>query len=116
GIRDFHVTGVQTCALPISWTMTLPLVVLAVLSVVGGFFGVPALLHEALPFLPESWIHHWLGADYGGPVAEPHYERHVPHATEWMLLGLGAAIAVAGVVIAWTQWGRRGPDADRGPR
>ncbi len=95
------------------WTMTLPLVVLAVLSVVGGFFGVPALLHEALPFLPESWIHHWLGADYGGPVAEPHYERHVPHATEWMLLGLGAAIAVAGVFIAWTQWGRRGLDADR---
>src|SRR5690606_40803741 len=24
GIRGFHVTGVQTCALPISWSMTRP--------------------------------------------------------------------------------------------
>src|SRR5690606_41061248 len=25
GIRDFHVTGVQTCALPICWTVYAPL-------------------------------------------------------------------------------------------
>jgi NADH-quinone oxidoreductase subunit L len=94
------------------WTMTVPLVVLAVLSAVGGFLGVPAVVHEALPFLPESWIHHWLGAEYGGPVAEVEHELHVPHATEWGLLGLGAALAVAGLFIAWVRWGRRGLDAD----
>src|SRR5207302_5144184 len=35
GIRDFHVTGVQTCALPISIGMLCP----------GMGFGVPSLLY-----------------------------------------------------------------------
>ncbi|MDX1419464.1 MAG: NADH-quinone oxidoreductase subunit L [Rubricoccaceae bacterium] len=87
------------------WTMTVPLVVLAVLSAVGGFLGLPAVLGE-------SWIHHWLGAEYGGPVAEPVHELHVAHSTEWGLLGLGALIAVGGLFLAYVRWGRRGLDAD----
>ena len=33
-------------------------VVLAALSAVGGFLGLPHVLGQ-------SWIHHWLGAEYG---------------------------------------------------
>jgi NADH-quinone oxidoreductase subunit L len=87
------------------WTMTVPLVVLAALSAVGGFLGLPHVLGE-------SWIHGWLGAGHGGPVAEPELELAVPAAQEWGLLALGAAIAVAGLVVAYAFWGRRGLEAD----
>ncbi|NNF57024.1 MAG: NADH-quinone oxidoreductase subunit L [Rhodothermaceae bacterium] len=87
------------------WTMWVPLAVLAFFSVIGGFFGLPAVLGE-------SWIHHWLGSEYGGPVAEPLHELHVSHSLEWGLLIFGALWAALGVFYAWTQWGRRGLEAD----
>ncbi len=89
------------------WTMTVPLVVLAALSVVGGFVGLPAVLGG-------SEIHHFLVHDGHGPVAEPHHEFHVPVAIEWGLLFLGLAIAAGGVLFAWfvIRWGSRGPEAD----
>ncbi len=105
------------------WTMTVPLVVLALLAVVGGFFGLPAVFGEN-----ASWIHGWLvgHGEHLGPVADslqpgsPFYdaEHHVSHALEWGLLGLGAAIAVVGVAIAWFgfRFASRGPDADRSVR
>jgi NADH-quinone oxidoreductase subunit L len=86
-------------------TMTVPLVILAALSAVGGFLGLPHVLGQ-------SWIHHWLGAEYGGPVAEPELELSVAPATEWGLLALGAAIAVGGLALAWWWWGRRGLEFD----
>src|SRR5215475_2512807 len=54
GIRDFHVTGVQTCALPISWTLAPYLrdgtVVVNKSTVpVGSADWVRTLLEEALP-------------------------------------------------------------------
>ena len=99
------------------WTMTVPLWVLAGLSVVGGFLGLPPAITEAFG-LPDSWIHHWLGSPYGGPVAELAYEAKPGHDLEWTLLGVGAAIAIGGVALAWVglRYGRRGPEADRGVR
>ncbi len=98
------------------WTMTVPLWVLAALSVVGGFLGLPPVIAEI--FGTESWIHHWLGAEYGGPVAELMHEVQPSHATEWALLGLGGAIAIAGLAAAWLyfKFGKRGPEADRKAR
>jgi NADH-quinone oxidoreductase subunit L len=90
------------------WTMTLPLWILGVLAVIGGYVGLPAVFGHG------EWnlIHHYLGAEYGGPVVEPVTETHVAVATEWMLLGLGALIAVAGVVLGWRWYARRGPEFD----
>ena len=89
------------------WTMTAPLVVLAALSVVGGFVGLPAVLGG-------SKIHHFLVHDGRGPVAEPLHELHVSPSIEWGLLFLGLAIASGGVLFAWfvIRWGARGPEAD----
>jgi NADH-quinone oxidoreductase subunit L len=95
------------------WTMTVPLWVLAGLSVVGGFLGLPPVIAELLG--TESWIHHWLGLKYGGPVAELAHEDLPPHWIEWTLLGVGSAIAIVGLFVAWGgfKFGRRGPEADR---
>jgi len=92
------------------WTITTPLVVLAGLSVVGGFLGLPHVLGH-------SWIHGWLVGHEGhvGPVADyPLDPPYVPAGTEWMLLALGAGIAIGGIALAWfgLRFGARGPEAD----
>src|SRR5690606_40192330 len=51
GIRDFHVTGVQTCALPISGLPRLPAAELesAVLDLLRAILRAPNLLGDMLP-------------------------------------------------------------------
>lgn len=92
-------------------TMTFPLVVLAVLAVVGGFLGLPGVIQNG----ELNWIHHFLGAKYGGPVAEaavhPHSASFV--RIEWMLLLLGATIAVVGIAFAWRKYTRYGLEYDQ---
>src|SRR5690606_40214179 len=51
GIRDFHVTGVQTCALPISERAA---VEVGVRFLGRGFFHAPFDAHLALERLPEE--------------------------------------------------------------
>ncbi|GAB5536552.1 MAG: NADH-quinone oxidoreductase subunit L [Rubricoccaceae bacterium] len=96
------------------WTMTVPLIVLAFLAVVGGFLGMPPAVTEAFG-LPDSWIHHWLGAEYGGPVAEAYFAEKPSHGIEWALLGLGSLLALGGIALAWVyfRFGRLGPDGDK---
>ena len=98
------------------WTMTVPLVVLAVLAAGAGLLGLPPVIAEM--FGTESWIHHWLGAEYGGPVAEAKFEDKPGHGWEWGLLGVGTLVALAGVGFAWIglRFGERGPEADRSLR
>ncbi|NNF58727.1 MAG: NADH-quinone oxidoreductase subunit L [Rhodothermaceae bacterium] len=95
------------------WTMTVPLIVLAFFAAIGGFFGLAPVVAEL--FGTESWIHHWLGAEYDGPVAEATFSYKPSHAVEWLLLGVGSLIAIGGVSIAWFwfRFGARGLDADR---
>lgn len=67
--------------------MTIPLVVLAVLSIVGGWVGIPEL------FMKNA---HRLNQFLSG-VVSPHGEPHqISHSTEWLLMGaLLACVAVA---------------------
>jgi NADH-quinone oxidoreductase subunit L len=82
------------------WVMTGPLVVLGVLSAVGGWLNVPAVL----AWLPgsEGVLHHWLEAVVGPASlalaggSEPHPE----HSVEVALIVGAVAIAVAGIVTA----------------
>lgn len=90
------------------WTMTLPLWVLGILAVVGGFMGLPGVIAHG------DWnlIHHFLGATYGGPVAEASHEVPVSLSTEWILLFVGAAIAITGVALGWRWYSRHGLEFD----
>ncbi len=82
-------------------SMTLPLIVLAFLSVVGGWVGLPAVLSEngnrIGRFLAPILI----------PIAghEPGHEAF-PHATEWILMALSVAVAAAGILLAWKWYAR----------
>jgi NADH-quinone oxidoreductase subunit L len=75
--------------------MTVPLIILAVLSVVGGFLNSPHFMH-----LPSAqWMAHWLaGNGITGTSVVPMPEVHLPESTEWSLMGFTTTLAM--VVIA----------------
>jgi len=89
-------------------TMTGPLWTLGVLSLIGGFIGLPAVIQGG----DWNWIHHYLGAEYGGPVAEASISGHVPLALEWGLIALSSAIALGTVYYAWSAYTRHGLEYD----
>jgi NADH-quinone oxidoreductase subunit L len=90
------------------WTMTLPLWILGILAVIGGYVGLPGVFGHG----EYNLIHHFLGEEFGGPVAEAASEAHVALSTEWLLLLLGAVIALAGVGLGWRWFARRGLEYD----
>jgi NADH-quinone oxidoreductase subunit L len=79
-------------------TMTLPLVVLAFLSMVGGFLGLPEVFGERAnriaaflaPVLPPVFL--------PGRAEAGHA---LPPSTEWLLMGVSVAVAVGGLLLAW---------------
>lgn len=72
--------------------MTIPLIVLAVLSVVGGYVGVPEVLGG----------HHELAA-YLSPVVKS-AEHHLDHNTEYMLMGLSTILVIVSISFAWMRF------------
>ena len=82
-------------------TMTVVLVILAILSAVGGFLGVPASLGGG------NMIEHWLD-----PVFERSQEimalpGHDTPVTEYLLMGLSVAIALSGIYVARSWYATR---------
>ncbi|MEM6647725.1 MAG: NADH-quinone oxidoreductase subunit L, partial [Bacteroidota bacterium] len=86
--------------------MTIPLWVLAGLAIVAGFLGLPGVVAHG----DWNWIHHYLGAPYGGPVAEPVIPPHGEGflIIEWALLLLGATIGIGGVLFARSKYKTHG--------
>lgn len=78
-------------------TMTIPLVVLAVLSVIGGFIGIPETLGG----------HHWL-AHFLAPVFEPSAtvlpRTESVASTEYLLMAASVAGALAALAYAYVRY------------
>jgi NADH-quinone oxidoreductase subunit L len=98
GHDDAHGHGGPVKESPAS--MTLPLTVLAILSVVGGFLGM------GKPFLAgESFLARWLA-----PVMEsgPQVPVHeMSPGTEWGLMALSVAVAALGIGMAFQAYLRQ---------
>jgi NADH-quinone oxidoreductase subunit L len=82
-------------------TMTIPLVILAILSIVGGYVG-----------LPESLGGHNSFAHYLAP-AVGHHDLGLSHETEWLLMAVSVGAGLLGMGTAWLMYSRD-PRADRG--
>jgi NADH-quinone oxidoreductase subunit L len=78
--------------------MTVPLIVLAILSVVGGWLNVPAFL----PVGPVGLLEHWLEPVVGDSQLRVTHgvAPHLAHSVEYTLVGVAVGIALIGIVIA----------------
>jgi NADH-quinone oxidoreductase subunit L len=78
-------------------SMAIPLIILALLSVIGGFIGIPEVFHAP----------HLL-AEFLAPVLKPSEvlatvggkSHHLGHSEEWMVMGLSVLVALSGIGIA----------------
>ncbi len=73
--------------------MTIPLIVLAVLSIVGGFVGVPEAFIQGGEKLTR----------FLQPVV-PAFAHHISHSTEYLLMLVTAVISIIAIVIAWMRY------------
>jgi NADH-quinone oxidoreductase subunit L len=71
-------------------TMTLPMSILAVLSVIGGFLNIPEIFHGS-----KSLMH------FLSPVVSIHEGQHLSHATEYMMMGVSITAILAMVGLAY---------------
>ncbi|MGQ0765190.1 MAG: NADH-quinone oxidoreductase subunit L [Gemmatimonadota bacterium] len=80
------------------WVMTGPLVVLAVLSIAGGWLSLPAFL----PLGPIQVLHHWLEPVTGAAslTITGGAEAHLEHSTEYVLVAMAVLVAAAGIAVA----------------
>ncbi|MFD0751724.1 NADH-quinone oxidoreductase subunit L [Mucilaginibacter calamicampi] len=97
-------------------SMTIPLIVLAALSAVAGFIGVPQVL---APYAVVD--HHALGS-FLAPVFEASHtimgEHELSHSTEWQLMGLSVGGALIAMAYAYSKYvkGAHVPVADEQER
>ena len=86
--------------------MTIPLITLAVLSVIGGFVGIPEILGG------ENHFEHFLAPVFLS--AEEHlHAAHLPHALEYGLMFISVLAALAGIGLAYAMYIKGSPDPDR---
>lgn len=72
--------------------MTLPLVVLAVLAVIGGAINLPG----------SAWLNHFLE-----PILATKHEEHALGTTEFMLMGIATVGAIVGIFLAYNKYGKQ---------
>ncbi len=77
-------------------SMTLPLIVLAVLSAVGGFMGAPMFVgkHYLADYLAPIFT-------YSKQILPAAFTAEPEHATELMLMGISVLVAVVGIGLAY---------------
>jgi len=88
------------------WTMALPLVVLGVLSVVGGALNWPAALGGAATF------EHWLHPMWASPPSHGH-AAHPSHAVEYGLMALSVVLAAGAIAAVYVLYKRHMDKTDR---
>ncbi len=71
--------------------MTIPLVILAILSIVGGYIGLPEVMSE------HNAIDTFLA-----PAVTNFGEHKLVPATEWGLMGISVAVSVIMIIVAWS--------------
>jgi len=81
------------------WIMTAPLVVLGVLTVVGGWLNLPSFL----PLGPMAGLERWLDPVVGESALRVTHgvPAEASMVVEYGLVGVAVAIAIGGILLAW---------------
>ena len=89
-------------------SMTFPLVILALLSVIGGWIGIPAVIGDAVLGHDINVFHHWLAPVVAGghESVSPAHEASAGAGLEVALMLFALIVAGAGILIAWLMYRR----------
>ena len=83
------------------WVMTGTLIVLGILTVVGGWLNLPEVITNVVPIGPAGLLDNWLEPVVGNATARLSAgARQLPATTEQLLMGVAVVIALAGIVYA----------------
>ncbi|NOT49694.1 MAG: NADH-quinone oxidoreductase subunit L [Chitinophagaceae bacterium] len=74
--------------------MTIPLIILAVLSIIGGLIGIPDAIVKGGDKFTE----------FLSPVIAQRAGHPVSHSTEYMLMGLSTVLVGITIIVAWRQY------------
>ncbi len=88
------------------WTMTVPLIILGILSVISGFIGVPHAIAEFMGHIPNYW-QQWLA-----PVIRPLPIEELQSVThtlseEYMLMGISVFLAMCSAIFAYVVYTKK---------
>lgn len=86
--------------------ITIPLIILAILSVIGGFIGIPEVLAPG-----AHWLHDFLAPVFAQSTAiqTPH---QVDHTQELLLMGGLSVLVIAVIVWAWSRYSKYKPTTE----
>jgi NADH-quinone oxidoreductase subunit L len=86
--------------------MTIPLIVLAILAVVGGFIGIPEVFAK-----DAHWLEHFLAPVFAQSKAlQPEHLGDATH--ELMLMGIVTVLSIVMIVWAWRKYSKYQPAAE----
>jgi NADH-quinone oxidoreductase subunit L len=84
--------------------MTIPLIILAVLSIVGGFVNIPQVFTQGGEKLTA----------FLSPVIARHEGHEVSHSTEYLLMGLSTVLILGTIAFAWFRFKNYQPTEEKG--
>ena len=84
--------------------MTVPLIILAVLSIVGGFVNIPEVFSKGGEKL----------TGFLSPVIAKHEGHTVSHSTEYLLMGVSTVLILATIAFAWVKFKNYRPVESKG--
>ncbi len=86
-------------------SMTIPMIILAVLTLIGGWLNLP----ELLPLGPTHLLSSWLEPVTGESTRALGGSTQLDHSTELVLVGTAVAVALLGIGIAFARYRSRVP-------
>jgi NADH-quinone oxidoreductase subunit L len=87
--------------------MTVPLAILGVLSLVGGWIGIPPAIGQALGGVPnaiESWLEPVFADTHAAGTSQAVEGAHAVPPSEYALLAASVAVALLGILAARYLW------------
>ncbi|RTL58999.1 MAG: NADH-quinone oxidoreductase subunit L [Sphingobacteriales bacterium] len=84
------------------WAMTVPLIVLAILAVIGGFVGIPKVFAEN-----AHSLEHFLSPIFTQSEELVKKDHALSHSTEYMLMGVSVALALIAILYAVNRYSKK---------
>lgn len=91
--------------------MTIPLIILGILSVIGGWIGIPHLIGHALGDIPNVW-EHWLQPLITA-LPKPEGGGHADASVELGLMAVSVGLAAISAFVAYQMYVRKPGSADK---